>query len=141
MRSASEFTKNPTSLLELAPGPVGNRRANHDVLLPGVAGEKQLEAGQQSHEECRAFFLPERPQPLQKREGKQQPFRGASAPLDGRPMEVSRQVQDGGSPRELGAPERRAAARTRCRRATPAARRQNRHTAPATQAPEAHPQR
>ena len=51
MRITSAFTKNPISDSKLDVRPVGDRHAEHDVVLSGVAMEKRLESGKKRPEQ------------------------------------------------------------------------------------------
>ena len=51
-------------VLQFAAVPVGDRRSDHDVVLPGVSRQQRRECGNQPHEERRAFSPAEHPELL-----------------------------------------------------------------------------
>ena len=89
------LTKKPISPSSSAPGPPGDRRPHHHVLLAGAAGEQRLEAGQQDHERGGALAACQRPQlPHQLRAEEQGDRCRGAAPRD-RARPVRGQLQQG----------------------------------------------
>ena len=104
-RSTSVLTKKPISAFDLRPVAVGDRRADDDVVLPGVAGEQRLEGR-------RAATMNEASPPRAGR-APAAPRRAAAASADRavraaealhrRPRPVGRQLQDGRGARRAAA--------------------------------------
>ena len=92
--------------LRLPPRAPGDGGAHHHVLRPRVAGEQQLEGGQQQREE-RGSLAPRQPvQPLRRRRVQREGDRRAAEALRRRARPVRGQLQHGGRAGQPLLPER-----------------------------------
>ncbi|GMU11133.1 hypothetical protein ASNO1_73870 [Corallococcus caeni] len=90
--------------LGLGVGAAGDGRADADVVLAGVAGEEQLEGGEQQHEGRGALPLGEAPQRVRQLRREVHGHRGAAPGLDGRTRAVRGQLQRGRRTGQLALP-------------------------------------
>ena len=94
----------PDQAFELTAGAVRDGRADDNVVLPGVARQEELEAGQQGHEQRCPLLLAEPHQPFQQRAREQPPFGGSPVAPRLRARKVGGQLQDRRCAGQLGAP-------------------------------------
>ena len=94
----------PDQVLQLAPGPVGDRRPDRDVALSAVARQERLQPRQQRHERCSAFPAAQRGQCIEQAGRELQALGRAPVTRCTRPRTIGRQVQGGRRPRELTPP-------------------------------------
>ncbi len=93
------LTNRPISGSTSRTGPIGDRGADHDVLLAAVAVQEDVEQRQQGHERCGAEGLAQRVDLFGQRFVQRPVDDLASVGLDGRARPIGRQLQGG---RRLG---------------------------------------
>jgi len=92
--------------LELAPRAAGDRRADRQVALAGVAAQERVDRRQESHEESRLAAAVEAPEPLAQGSGQVEAEVASAVALHRLPRPIAGQVEARRLVSETGSPER-----------------------------------